>query len=330
MGGKSFKRAIAPNIPDTPSKKAKKHPVSFNASLTLGQFATTIIQQEYRGLVKQEKPVLADKDPENLHQMRVSSRRLYTALQVFDPAIALPKAARAKCVRTLTRVLGKLRDLDVQLQSLREDYLTQLDAAEQDQLSATLERLEQQRRKAFAGTYDILSRSLYRELKAGFEAWLAHPQLTPLADLPLRTILPDLLSPLLSHSLLHPGWLISAQDVTDENAVILHDLRKSCKHARYQAEFFTPFYGEAFKAWVKDLKGLQDSLGSLQDIEVLKQLLHHHRATAVKTPQLQQMIQDKQEALLATWETSRQPYLDADFRYRLHEMLLAPEQPEKT
>lgn len=329
MGGKSSTSAIASDTPDNKPTKKKNRQVPPDASLTLGQFAQQIIQQEYRNLIKQEKPVLADKDPEHLHQMRVSSRRLYTALQVFDGAIALPKTASAKRVRVLTRVLGKLRDLDVQIQALQEDYLTQLDGDEQKKLSSTIEQLKQQRRKAFAGTHDVLTQSRYQDLKAAFATWLTNPCFTLLASLPLKTILPDLLSPLLSESLLHPGWLISAQDTTEENVAVLHDLRKSCKHARYQAEFFVPFYGDAFKSWIKDLKGLQDNLGGLQDIEVLKHLLQKHLPSGGKgaiahVPQLDQAIQIKQQTLLANWDEARQPYLDADFRYRLHEMLLKP------
>jgi len=324
MSGQSSKPAIAPDLPDAKPKKKKNHQPPADTSLTLGDFAVQIIRQEYRNLVGQEKSVLVDKDPEYLHQMRVSGRRLYTALQVFEPAIELPKAASAKQVKVLNRVLGKLRDLDVQLQALKDDYLSNLDSSEQNQLSSTLERLVQQRCKALAGTRDLLSQSRYQNLKTAFESWLVHPRLTPLAQFPLKTILPDLLSPLLSESLLHPGWLISSQETTEENVAVLHDLRKSCKHARYQAEFFDPFYGEEFKSWIKDLKGLQDNLGSLQDLEVLRQLLQRYNTAPEKTPQLQQVMQDKQSSLLENWETRRQPYLDEDFRYRLHHMLLKP------
>ncbi|MBD1910456.1 MULTISPECIES: CHAD domain-containing protein [unclassified Leptolyngbya] len=306
----------------TPKKKNQQTPP--DESLALGQYAVEILQQEYKQLTKQEKSVLADKDPEHLHQMRVSSRRLYTALQIFETAIELPKAASPKRVRTLTRVLGQLRDLDVQLQALSEEYLVQLDSAEQKQLTPTLERLKQKRKKALAGTRDTLSQSRYCDLKTAFESWFAQPRFTLLGNLPIKTILPDLLSPLLSESLLHPAWLIAAADITEDNVVVLHDLRKSCKHVRYQAEFFVPFYGEAFKSWIKDLKILQDNLGSLQDIEVLKHLLYKQQMDPRQVPQLQQIIQDKQAALLSKWDVYRQPYLKADFRYQLHQMLLAP------
>lgn len=327
MSTPTNKNAIAPKPSAAKSEKKKTRSAKPSPASTLGEFAVQKIRDEYRQMVKQEKPVLADKDPENLHQMRVSSRRLYTALQIFGSAIDLPKAAASRRVRTLTKVLGKLRDLDVQLQALREDYLTQLDNAEQAQLNSTLERLGQRRRKAFAGTQDALSQSRYQDLKTAFESWLPHPHLTPIAAIPITLILPDLLTPLLSHSLLHPGWLISAEASTDDNVATLHDLRKACKHARYQAEFFVPFYGDEFKAWIKGLKDLQDHLGGLQDIEVLQHLLQQDSdANETNFPQLHQAIQEKRQGLLAYWETSRQPYLERDFRYHLHQILLEPTQ----
>jgi hypothetical protein len=44
--------------------------------LSVGQFAYQVIAQQYHRMGNQEQGVLADQDPEYLHQMRVGSRRL--------------------------------------------------------------------------------------------------------------------------------------------------------------------------------------------------------------------------------------------------------------
>jgi len=292
--------------------------------MSLGDYAHRMIRENFQDMVKCEKGVLADKSPEPLHQMRVSSRRLYTALSVFEGAIAMPKAASPKRVRSLTKSLGKLRDLDVQLEALKEEYLPHLDDGEQKHLLGAIARLEQQRQKAKVGVEDLFSQSRYKNLKLSYEAWIADPRLTPLGAMPMDVVLPDLLSPLLSQSLLHPGWLIAADRLTSNDAEVLHDLRKVCKFARYQSDFFTTFYGKEFKDWVKGLKTLQDSLGGLQDIQILHRLLKKNNVLDADTPQLQEAIQQKQRSLLASWEEQRQQYLDTDFRYQLHRMLLTP------
>jgi CHAD domain-containing protein len=83
--------------------------------ITVGQFAYQVIAQQYRRMVNQEQGVLADNDPEYLHQMRVGSRRLRTALQVFSQVVKLPRKAGVKQIRNIARTLGSLRDLDVQM-----------------------------------------------------------------------------------------------------------------------------------------------------------------------------------------------------------------------
>lgn len=292
--------------------------------LTLGEYAHRIVGEQYRQMVKHEKHVVADTDPEHLHQMRVHSRRLYTALQVFGAAIELPKAAQPKRVRSLTKALGKLRDLDVQIATLQTDYHPHLSQPEQAYLETAIAALQQKRRKTLAGTRDILSQSRYQDLKTAYETWLSAPQFTSLAQVPIMTVLPDLLSPLLSTSLLHPGWLIATEEVTEDTAPTLHDLRKACKHVRYQAEFFVSFYGTQFKAWISRLKSLQDSLGRLQDIQVLLELLADVLPKGTELSELQHMVQSNQQQILANWNQTRLQQLDPTSRYQLYEMLLQP------
>lgn len=293
--------------------------------LTLGKYGYKVIDQQYHHVIKQEKSVLADKDPERLHQMRVGGRRLYTALQVFEGAVKLPKPAQAQSVRKLTKVLGQLRDLDVQVAAIQEDYQPQVCKAEQKYLKETLAALRQQRKKALAGVQEILTQPRYTDLKAAYETWLSCPEYTPLAEVAIATVLPDLLSPLLSVLLLHPGWLIPLKDISDHNIETLHDLRKACKHVRYQADFFIPFYGDPFKQWIAGLKQLQDNLGKLQDIQVLRDLLADTLPKHADMKDLNQAIQQKQAAALADWEDVRQQYLDPSHRYQLHRMILDPQ-----
>jgi len=293
---------------------------------TLGHHAQAVIQEQYRHLVKQDKKVLADKSAEPLHQMRVGSRRLETALCVFGGAIELPKAANLKHLSGLRRVLGKLRDLDVQIESLQENYRPQLNATEQAYLDEAIDGLRRKRRRAFVKVESVLTRSRYQRLKTVYTHWLEQPKFTALAELPLLTLLPDLLTPLLSSLLMHPGWLVPA-DAAHANATCLHDLRKLCKHVRYQGEFFTAFYDEAFQGWIEEVRSLQDNLGQVQDGQVLLELLSHrlsHEGHDGQQLDLQRAIDRQQQAALADWEPLRQKYLNLEFRRHLHQMILSP------
>jgi CHAD domain-containing protein len=298
--------------------------IASNPTLTLGAHAYTVIQEQYRQMVKREKKVLADEEPEHLHQMRVATRRLRTALQVFQAAIALPKAASVQRIGSLARTLGGLRDMDVQIADLQETYRPQLEPKEQKYLDKVIQSLRKQRRQAYAEVESTLGRSRYQDLKAAYETWLEDPQFTAIATLPLRLVLPELLSPLLSELLLHPAWMVAAEDTSEQANETLHDLRKAFKHVRYQTEFFVPFYGEAFQAWVAEIKLLQEKLGKLQDNHILQELLAAHLPKQAQLPTLAQRIQQTRSEALADWDTLRQHYLDAAIRRHWHQTLLTP------
>ena len=291
---------------------------------TLGDFAYSIIAEQFRRIMKREKKVLEDKESEHLHQMRVGTRRLRTALQIFDRAIVLPKVARANQVRDLARVLGAVRDMDVQLANLQNTYQPQLEKREQKDLKQVIRALEQQRVEALAQMKAVLMGRSYKDLKGAYESWLKKPKYQPIAHLPLSIVLPDILSPLLSEVLLHPGWLVERQEISTENGERIHDLRKLCKQVRYQTEFFSSLYGEDFQIWIDEIKAIQDRLGVFQDTQVLQALLVEVLGCKPKLHTLQQLIEQKQSEALSQWEETRKKYLDPKFRYHLHRILLQP------
>ncbi|HIK18340.1 MAG TPA: CHAD domain-containing protein [Leptolyngbyaceae cyanobacterium M33_DOE_097] len=297
---------------------------AFQSTPNLEQYAYKIVEEQVQKVIKQEKKVLKDENPEPLHQMRVGTRRLRTALQVFEQVIVLPKGVSGKQLRDVARILGAVRDFDVQMATLKDEYQPNVSKREQKCIYQVVCSLQKQRKKAFAQIEKTFRNSFYQELKFAFSNWLEHPQYTAIAQLPLTALLPDLLSPLLSHLLLHPGWLVSTDAAFDQNAVTLHELRKALKHARYQTEFFTPYYGKDFQQWVKEVKELQEYLGQFQDAQVLQTLLADEVEDSKHLPDVQQILETKRAEALTTWEETRQKYLQDDYRYQLHQMLLQP------
>lgn len=290
---------------------------------TLGDYAHTVINKQFQALTKQKQNVLADQDPEHLHKMRVAARRLQSALQVFENIIELPKAAQLKQVRSLGKALGKLRDLDVQTVAIKDSYYPLLSSSEQKIVQTLLKHLQQDRHHAFAAVKLILTRSPYKKIKSAYEDWLSYPQYRAIASLPLAIAIPDLVNPLLSDLLLHPGWLISAQSLERSQDMTahttLHDLRKVFKAVRYQSEFFETFYGSAFQDWIVELKMWQDNLGEVHDGSVLLKMLHSQKADL---PEFQAAIGNAQLQAMKNWEPIRYQYLSPDFRQQLHQMIL--------
>lgn len=310
-------------VSPTKSEIKAKCAAPIERSSTLGQYAHTVIHQQYHHLVKQDKKVLADKSPEPLHQMRVGTRRLETALSVFAGAIELPSVANSRHLSRLRKALGKLRDLDVQIESLQDDYRPHLGATEQAYVDDAINLLLKKRRKTFIKVETVLTNSRYQRLKAIYTKWLEQPKFTELAELPLLTLLPDLLTSLLSNLLLHPGWLVQLE-AANANSTRLHDLRKLCKQVRYQGEFFTAFYPKAFESWIEEVRSLQDHLGQVHDGQILLKLLSNHLPDDEQLLDLQQAIDGRQREAMAGWEALRQKYLDPEFRHHLYQMILTP------
>ncbi|MBD2089824.1 CHAD domain-containing protein [Microcoleus sp. FACHB-1515] len=297
----------------------------------LGDYAYQAVQKHFKKSTKPEAEVLADTDPEALHQMRVGMRRLRTALMVFESAIDLPKTVSETRIKKFAQVLGAVRDIDVMQAKLTERYRPDLDRKEQKQLDKLLDNMKKQRKQAFADVEDLLEGKRYADFKQGFQDWLDAPEFFAIAALPIQSAVPDLLLPLISNLLLHPGWLVGAElenHSVDEKAIAtqlqeqsesLHDLRKQIKRVRYQTEFFTQFYGDEFASQVEDFQNIQEVLGQIQDYSILKDFMADamHTNWHKDLPILAQRLGHEQISLWKTWQPIQQRYLDAEFRSRL-------------
>lgn len=314
-------KVVQSQIQDRPLPELGDRPSTVSG--TLGDYAYAIIDKQFQALTKQKQNVLTDHDPEHLHKMRVAARRLQSALQVFANAVELPKAAQLNQVRSLGKALGKLRDLDVQSAAIKDHYYPRLNSSEQEIVQTQLKHLQHDRHQAFAEVEAILTRSRYKKIKDAYKDWLSCPQYGAIAQLPLAIAIPDLVNPLLSALLLHPGWLIStqSQERSSDPAThtALHDLRKAFKAVRYQSEFFETFYDAAFQDWVVELKTLQDSLGEVHDGYVLLKMLGSQKA---ELPELQAAVSHAQRQAMKNWEPIRHKYLSLEFRQQLHLMIL--------
>lgn len=258
---------------------------------TLGDWAYLAIAKHFRKTIRHESGVLADKDPEELHQMRVGMRRLRSAIHGFAPALSLPKAASEKKVKKIAKVLGNLRDIDVLFDLIKNQYQPILPTEERESLDDALETLTRKRKSAFNKVETILDDRDYQKLKQSFKSWLKKPIYQDIAAISLSQVLPDLLLPQVSNLLLHPGWLVGikleggemsfveeisrsqVESLLDDRGQILHELRKESKRSRYNMELFSQFYGDRYRQYIDDIKKNQSVLGDIQDCFVLASFL---------------------------------------------------------
>lgn len=311
---------------------------------TLGDWSKIAIEQHYQKILKHESKVLKDKDPEELHQMRVGMRRLRTALVGFSQAIILPKTVTEKKVGMIARILGELRDLDVLEENLTKTYAPVLPNTEKKKLNKTLDLLKKQRKQVSQATKDILHKPLYKNLKTELENWLERPKYSAIAVLPIELVLPDLLLPQVSKFLLHSGWLVGAyleikegdsqfnllakslENLSHKEEIQLHSLRKEAKRTRYLMELLVDFYGEGYGQMLKQIKKLQEVLGEIQDSFVLRQLLAdvYGQNLMDTMPTLTQRIREHRQQKGQDWEELRQFFLNPDTKSNLRTSVQSP------
>lgn len=311
---------------------------------TVGTFATQAVKSYLKRVERYEKSVIGDRDPEDLHQMRVNLRKLRTTMQVFAPGICLPKCGSEPRVAAISRKLGRLRDLDVILATLREKYLPDLPAKERKALKAILNDLAQKRKKLVKQTKSTLKSDRHKALKKGLHQWTAHPSHSNIASLDIDFTLPDLTLPSISHLWLHPGWLVNVKQVGNrlepegnsspteidiligDHGDILHSLRKQIKRVRYQLRLVSKFYGDRLEDDLAKLTALQEALGSLQDSLVMEDFLHQAWANwQIRLPTLKALLAHNRHRAWQQWQGLQKYYLEPQNRNTLRQHLIQPE-----
>ena len=309
--------------------------------LLVRDYAFDSIQKSFHKSIKYRADVFTDDDLEAVHQMRVGLRKLRTVLAVFAPFVSLPSQLSSD-LKTLSKSLGTVRDLDV-LEIWFSEYSTRtiLSPEETEQFSTVLQRLQRQRKKQFKQMSKTLSGKCYRRFLEAVQEWLQNPIFLPSAEWPQRVVLPDMILPLVSQLLVHPGWLAgspaggesswtaSASEVNAslaEHGSTLHDLRKQMKRVRYQTECFADFYGKAYSQQIQDFKAIQDLLGELQDSQVLSHFLREEigKDWAVRIPSLERYLSQQRLELWQQWQPIRQKYLTPDSRNALRSLVEDP------
>ncbi len=306
-----------------------------SAERSIGQCAYAAIKKHFSKMTRYESEVLADTDPEALHQMRVGMRRLRTTLQTYGFVVQLPDDAQESHIKKLGRTLGRVRDLDVLIQKLEQDYRPRLPADERSLLDHVLAKQHRHRCKYFAKLTNTLKGKRYTRLKAAYKTWFKSPSYQPLAHHSIDLMVPDLLLPIVSQMFLHPGWWVGgdlpSEDIDphllnrwlDKEGVVLHSLRKQIKHVRYQSEFLSAFYGVSLDMAIAQFKAIQDLLGQLQDCWVLDHVLRHDAGDRwhQQAPTLVQQLVEERHHLWQTWRPIQQQFLDPAYRSRLRQTI---------
>lgn len=136
--------------------------------------AGRVIVTRWREMMSYGAGTIAGDDIEELHAMRVSSRRLRAAMDAFAatfPASAFDK--RLRVVKEITDTLGAARDLDVAIEGLSE-LLDDIGPAERIGIEALIREYREHRAEEAVHIAALLARLEQEEFGPRFEQWVGH------------------------------------------------------------------------------------------------------------------------------------------------------------
>jgi CHAD domain-containing protein len=122
--------------------------VELDCEASFSQAAARVVKVRSKEVFKHSKGVLDLNEVERVHDMRVATRRLRAALEVFEPCFPRKRHRKAlKRVKSLADALGERRDADVEI-ALLQGLLEETAEADRDALLALIEELGVRQGKA--------------------------------------------------------------------------------------------------------------------------------------------------------------------------------------
>ncbi|MHB1919809.1 MAG: CYTH and CHAD domain-containing protein, partial [Acidimicrobiales bacterium] len=247
-------------------------PTDVGPEATLGDVAYAVIRRQLRELYAHEPGTRLGENPEELHDLRVATRRLRAAMDLFSSALPSRASAVREELRWIAGELGAVRDLDVQLDELTkmgrwsdEWAGTGTGTGTGTGLAHLHALLTAERDRARESLLDALDSSRWERLTAALLALARQGPSgrVPGARVPAAIAVPPLLD---RH---HHAMLAAAKRARRTGtAHDFHRVRIRGKRLRYSLEFTSPLYGQPALHFAKRLTQLQDALGRMQDAEV--------------------------------------------------------------
>jgi CHAD domain-containing protein len=227
-------------------------------------------------MLSHEQGTLLGEDIEELHDMRVATRRMRSAFDIFGPAFS-PKISNhyQKGLRSVGRALGLVRDMDVILEKgnkykdkINEEARPGMDPL----LIAWKQTIDTERVKLIKH----LQSEAYRKFKQDFNQLLQIPmggkELSNSENegiSQIRDIVPILVY---SRYAAVRGYesILPTASINQ-----LHALRIEFKRFRYTLEYFKEILDVSVTKTINEIKQYQDHLGELHDADVACQLVRN-------------------------------------------------------
>jgi CHAD domain-containing protein len=148
--------------------KAKPIP-DLSADDAYADAAARIVEVRTGELIEHAQGVLDTGDIERVHDMRVATRRLRAALEIFEPCFPARSHRQALAeVKRLADALGERRDRDVAIAALHA-FNDQMAAPDRRGVDSLIERLRAEQEEANVALAPLVQEANLRALREGLQ-----------------------------------------------------------------------------------------------------------------------------------------------------------------
>lgn len=208
------------------------------------------------------------KNSDDIHDLRVASRRIRASLEVFATLLPQKKIALwENSIRKLTKAFGSARDLDVQIEFITSLYRQSIEKNLKPGIRRILLRLTQKRQGIQQDLEETLRDYQQKEI---LNKMLASLDPLVLVEPDQQQFSPDLyqlafeiLHKRLEEFLYHEIYIPYPERIKE-----LHLMRIAAKRLRYSLEVFAPIYANKMEHVLDVLRCVQTSLGDIRDCDV--------------------------------------------------------------
>lgn len=236
--------------------------------------AGTILRGRLGQIFDLREAVIRSDDIEDVHQMRVATRRLRSALRDLKPLVNKPALdSLVSHLKGLADSLGEARDDDVAIVGLASKRDHAEDQAVRDGIDSLIAGRRKRRDEVQPTVVRNISEPMLAGLLASFNGVFLDPSARKITD---RVRFDDFGRTAIKKSIDEFVDLSKALANPSDTAA-LHRLRIAAKRLRYALEFFGICWGKRLKPYAKQIADMQTFLGELHDADVWIEQLSYHR-----------------------------------------------------
>lgn len=232
----------------------------------VSDWAEKILRVRFEEILENRGAVLDSENVEGVHDMRVATRRLRSAIRDFAPLLkSKPLNKPNKDLKRIADALGAVRDEDVAIIALEKLQKKSREKTIKGGIAELIERRRENREQAQIDLLEKISATALDDLKIRFEKAVDKSVKVKKSAKPI--------------SFNRAGRKVVGKSVEEFCALTdhiyepfidepLHELRIAAKRLRYAVELYTACWGEKIAPFAEGVAEMQTYLGEVHDADV--------------------------------------------------------------